>query len=278
MNSRLEKNKKITHEIDSEKRKKTTKIIVKIISIILVTIFSLLCYSLFIGAKYLIVKEFKVTSSELPNSFHGIKIVQFSDLLYPSFNEKDLDNLKNKINEINPDIIVFTGNIKRLDYELTKNDINILTNFFNSLKSNIKNYAIYGENDKNIDNIIDNNFIILDNSENTIYNKEIESIKIIGFNTLVNLDAVKNDTYSICLVNNPDNYDKIKDICNLTLAGNTLGGEIKIPFYKGIFTNNKYYKDYYQEYNMYISNGIGNNYKVRLFNHPSISLYRLNKY
>lgn len=280
MKSRLEKNKKKINEIDKEKRQKKAKIIIKITSIILVSIFSLLCFSMFIGAKYLVVKEVKITNDKLPNSFHGIKIVQFSDLLYPSFNEKDLDNLKNKINELKPDIIVFTGNIKRIDYELTKNDISILSKFFNSLESSMNKYAVYGTNDKNFLDILENSFTILDNKESIIYNKEIENIKIIGFNSN-NVDTSKisdGSNYNICLINDPDNINKIKDVCDLTLAGNTLGGEIKIPFYKGILTNNKYYKDYYKEYNMYISNGIGNNYKVRLFNQPSISLYRLNKY
>ncbi len=280
MKSRLEKNKKKINEIDKEKRQKKAKIIIKITSIILVSIFSLLCFSMFIGAKYLVEKEVKITNDKLPNSFHGLKIVQFSDLLYPSFNEKDLDNLKNKINELKPDIIVFTGNIKRIDYELTKNDISILSKFFNSLESSMNKYAVYGTNDKNFLDILENSFIILDNKESIIYNKEIENIKIIGFNSN-NVDTSKisdGSNYNICLINDPDNINKIKDVCDLTLAGNTLGGEIKIPFYKGLLTNNKYYKDYYKEYNMYISNGIGNNYKVRLFNQPSISLYRLNKY
>ncbi len=280
MKSRLEKNKKKINEIDKEKRQKKAKIIIKITSIVLVSIFSLLCFSMFIGAKYLVVKEVKITNDKLPNSFHGLKIVQFSDLLYPSFNEKDLDNLKNKINELKPDIIVFTGNIKRIDYELTKNDISILSKFFNSLESSMNKYAVYGTNDKNFLDILENSFIILDNKESIIYNKEIENIKIIGFNSnYVDTSKISDGSnYNICLINNPDNINKIKDVCDLTLAGNTLGGEIKIPFYKGILTNNKYYKDYYKEYNMYISNGIGNNYKVRLFNQPSISLYRLNKY
>ncbi|MCI5702173.1 MAG: hypothetical protein MR266_05345 [Erysipelotrichaceae bacterium] len=280
MKSRLEKNKKKINEIDKEKRQKKAKIIIKITSIILVSIFSLLCFSMFIGAKYLVVKEVKITNDKLPNSFHGLKMVQFSDLLYPSFNEKDLDNLKNKINELKPDIIVFTGNIKRIDYELTKNDISILSKFFNSLESSMNKYAVYGTNDKNFLDILENSFIILDNKESIIYNKEIENIKIIGFNSN-NVDTSKisdGSNYNICLINNPDNINKIKDVCDLTLAGNTLGGEIKIPFYKGLLTNNKYYKEYYKGYNMYISNGIGNNYKVRLFNQPSISLYRLNKY
>ena len=171
MKSRLEKNKKKINEIDKEKRQKKAKIIIKITSIILVSIFSLLCFSMFIGAKYLVVKEVKITNDKLPNSFHGLKIVQFSDLLYPSFNEKDLDNLKNKINELNPDIIVFTGNIKRIDYELTKNDISILSKFFNSLESSMNKYAVYGTNDKNFLDILENSFIILDNKESIIYNK-----------------------------------------------------------------------------------------------------------
>lgn len=280
MKSRLEKNKKKINEIDKEKRQKKAKIIIKITSIILVSIFSLLCFSMFIGAKYLVVKEIKITNDKLPSSFHGLKIVQFSDLLYPSFNEKDLDNLKNKINELKPDIIVFTGNIKRIDYELTKNDISILSKFFNSLESSMNKYAVYGTNDKNFLDILENSFVILDNKESIIYNKEIDNIKIIGFNSSnVDTSKISNESnYNICLINDPDNINKIKDVCDLTLAGNTLGGEIKIPFYKGVLTNNKYYKDYYKEYNMYISNGIGNNYKVRLFNQPSISLYRLNKY
>lgn len=280
MKSRLEKNKKKINEIDKEKRQKKAKIIIKITSIILVSIFSLLCFSMFIGAKYLVVKEIKITNDKLPSSFHGLKIVQFSDLLYPSFNEKDLDNLKNKINELKPDIIVFTGNIKRIDYELTKNDISILSKFFNSLESSMNKYAVYGTNDKNFLDILENSFVILDNKESIIYNKEIDNIKIIGFNSSnVDTSKISNESnYNICLINDPDNINKIKDVCNLTLAGNTLGGEIKIPFYKGVLTNNKYYKNYYKEYNMYISNGIGNNYKVRLFNQPSISLYRLNKY
>ena len=235
---------------------------------------------MFLGAKYLVVTEVKITNDKFPSSFHGLKIVQFSDLLYPSFNEKDLDNLKDKINELKPDIIVFTGNIKRKGYELTKNDISILSKFFNSLESSMIKYAVYGTNDKNFLDILENSFVILDNKESIIYNKEIDNIKIIGFNSS-NVDISKvseNSNYNICLINDPDNINKIKYICDLTLAGNTLGGEIKIPFYKGLLTNNKYYKDYYKEYNMYISNGIGNNYKVRLFNQPSISLYRLNKY
>ena len=63
---------------------------------------------------------------------------------------------------------------------------------------------------------------------------------------------------------------------NLVLSGNTLGGEVNLPLlskkYDGSTT---YYKDYYENNNMYISNGIGTRtYHLRLFNKPSISLFR----
>ena len=59
-----------------------------------------------------------------------------------------------------------------MGHELTKNDISILSKFFNSLESSINKYAIYGTNDKNFLDILETSFTILDNKESIIYNKE----------------------------------------------------------------------------------------------------------
>lgn len=81
-------------------------------------------------------------------------------------------------------------------------------------------------------------------------------------------------------MHNPDKIDNI-DItnCNLILAGDNLGGEIKL-FNKTLLDDHKYNNSYYKIDNteIYISNGLGNNHKIRLFNHPSINLYRLTSY
>ena len=283
MRTRQEKNKKIQDEITKEKHQKRMKKIVKVISIILIISLTILSYGMFIGSKYTFVNEHKITDKKIPNSFHGLKIVQISDLLYPSLKSNDLDKLIKKINELKPDILVFTGNIKRNNYELTKKDITTLNKFFNSLNSNIKKYAIYGNNDNdNLKLIFENtNFLILDNQEDIIYNGENESIKIIGFNAkkLDFSNITESNDYTICLLSNPDKITKVSNTCQVVFSGETLGGEIKLPFTKGL-DNHTYYKNYYliNQTKLYINNGLGNNYNLRLFNHPSINFYRLTNY
>ncbi len=283
MRTRQEKNKKIQEEITKEKHQKRMKKIVKVISIILIISLTILSYGMFIGSRYTFVNEYKITDKKIPNSFHGLKIVQISDLLYPSLKSNDLDKLIKKINELKPDILVFTGNIKRNNYELTKKDITTLNKFFNSLNSNIKKYAIYGNNDNdNLKLIFENtNFLILDNQEDIIYNGENESIKIIGFNAkkLDFSNITESNDYTICLLSNPDKITKVSNTCQVVFSGETLGGEIKLPFTKGL-DNHTYYKNYYliNQTKLYINNGLGNNYNLRLFNHPSINFYRLTNY
>ena len=283
MRTRQEKNKKIQEEITKEKHQKRMKKIVKVISIILIISLTILSYGMFIGSKYTFINEHKITDKKIPNSFHGLKIVQISDLLYPSLKSNDLDKLTKKINELKPDILVFTGNIKRNNYELTKKDITTLNKFFNSLNSNIKKYAIYGNNDNdNLKLIFENtNFLILDNQEDIIYNGENESIKIIGFNAkkLDFSNITESNDYTICLLSNPDKITKVNNTCQVVFSGETLGGEIKLPFTKGL-DNHTYYKNYYliNQTKLYINNGLGNNYNLRLFNHPSINFYRLTNY
>lgn len=283
MRTRQEKNKKIQDEITKEKHQKRMKKIVKVISIILIISLTILSYGMFIGARYTFVNEHKITDKKIPNSFHGLKIVQISDLLYPSLKSNDLDKLIKKINELKPDILVFTGNIKRNNYELTKKDITTLNKFFNSLNSNIKKYAIYGNNDNdNLKLIFENtNFLILDNQEDIIYNGENESIKIIGFKAkkIDFSNITESNDYTICLLSNPDKITKVSNTCQVVFSGETLGGEIKLPFTKGL-DNHTYYKNYYliNQTKLYINNGLGNNYNLRLFNHPSINFYRLTNY
>ncbi len=88
--------------------------------------------------------------------------------------------------------------------------------------------------------------------------------------------------YKILLLHEPDYIDDIKDISyDLTLAGHSHNGQVRLPFIGAIYTPKgakKYYKEYYKVKNtdMYISNGLGTTImNLRLFNKPSISLYRL---
>lgn len=285
MKSRIEKNKKIQKEITKEETQKKLKKISKVTSIILIIILSTLCYGMFIGAKVTLVHEYKVTNTLIPSKFHGIKIVHISDLLFNSLNYQDLKKLKTKINELDADILVFTGDIKKKDYTLSKENIKLLEDFFGELHANLEKYAVIGDCDDDSFSVIMENshFKVLQNKAELFYYQETTPIQIVGIDSnSLEIDTIDNDYYSICLLHNPD---KIEDVlkkvnCNLALAGDTLLGEIKVPFTKGIFTHHIHDKNYYKikDTELYISNGLGNTINMRLFNHPSINLYRLTKY
>ncbi|MBQ8891336.1 MAG: metallophosphoesterase [Bacilli bacterium] len=281
MTTRTEKNKKIQDEIIREEATKKFKKISKIFFIIFGSIFLIIMYGMYIGAKVVIVKEERIYEN-IDINYNGIKIVHISDLLYNSLNKNDLEKIKNQINEINPDIILFTGNIKK-DNELNKEDLEILKNFFGSLNAKINKYAVLGNyDDDSFNTVIEQDFKILNNNNDLLYYKTSSPLEFIGFNTndLKYDDIKESNNEKICLMSNPDKIDDILEHvnCNIIFAGETLGGEVKL-FGIPIFDNHKYNKDYYQINNtkLYISNGLGNTINVRYFNHPTINLYRLTK-
>ena len=284
MKTRSEKNKKIQDLIFKEEKQKLLKKISKIVGITLGTILLIICYGMFIGAKIVLVHEHKITNNNLPITFHGLKIVHFSDLLYPSFNKNDLDKLEKQINELKPDIIIFTGDIKKKDYELTKEDIETLENFFENLQTNINKYAVIGNQDDDSFHVIMENshFKTLNNNVDKIYKNDNEPLQFIGINTNEEIEALETEeNFSICMFHNPDQIENIlnKTTCHIALAGDTLGGEIKL-ITMPLLNNHKYNQNYYKidKTKFFISNGLGNETNIRLFNHPSINLYRLTKY
>jgi hypothetical protein len=86
-----------------------------------------------------------ITSKLLPKSFDGLRIVQISDLHLGSFNYKykKLDSAIEKINALQPDYIVMTGDlVNNYAVELRGWD-----NVFNRLESKEGKYAILGNHD-----------------------------------------------------------------------------------------------------------------------------------
>lgn len=64
----------------------------------------------------------KLSLKKLPPSFKGFKIVQLSDIHSGSFNQtKPIEDVIEKINALNPDLIVFTGDLVK-NYLATEMD------------------------------------------------------------------------------------------------------------------------------------------------------------
>lgn len=282
MISRSEKNKKVVQEINREKTKKVSRVMLIITLIISLIVVLLYLYIRFIGTSFIVTNEFVVRDNRIPASMHGVKILHLSDLLYGSTIDKDdLGFLQKEIELINPQIIVFTGDIVYENYPLSNDEINHLQDFFNEIEADLGKYAIYGDMDSNnFDSIMNKtDFVVLNNEQVLVYNKENTPISLIGLNVneINNGKGLNNNYFTIGLIHNYDYYDRFMVDCDVILAGHNLGGEIKLPFTSGLLGDNRYNDNYYEinGTKVHISNGLGSIHKMRFFNHPSINVYRL---
>ena len=270
------------------------KLLSTILSIMLI-FFLILLYSRFVGTIGLETNEISIKTN-LNDNFNGLKIIQFSDLHYKKvITEKRIKELINEINKHKPDIVFFTGDLLDKDYKLENKDINFLITELKKIKTTYGIYAIMGDNDYSNEEILKNiylqsNITLLNNESIYIYNEFNDKIILQGFGSyLKNFDLNKtissleedNTTYKISLVHEPDAINDIIKQTNspsLILSGHSLNGSINIPIIKNILLPNgaKKFKANKQNKNIYISNGIGvTNINFRLFNTPSINLYRL---
>lgn len=69
-------------------------------------------YAKYIEPHFISFTQHTLKSQLIPKSFHGMKILQFSDLhLGYYFSLQHLSQVVSKINAVNPDIVLFTGDL-----------------------------------------------------------------------------------------------------------------------------------------------------------------------
>lgn len=298
MDKRSELNKEKQLEIIKDEEKehqiKIIKRIVLVIVIMLVASFSFFLYVTKIGTVKMLVKEDRVESSKITTSFHGYKIVTFSDLHDASI-EMVRETVK-LINRSKPDLLLFTGDLLNGESIDSKKREELIKELKKLSSSSLK-YAVLGENDTEQASLIlkDVGFTILDNSYDLIYQKD-DAILLMGLNSdNENLDTLlayyssegKNDNiYSILMTHKPDSLDDVLARYNnidLAFAGHSHLGEVRLPLLGSLLTREgaKKYKDEYYEINntkFYITSGVGVNvYDFRFCDRPAINLIRLNQ-
>lgn len=279
MISREEKNKKYVNEINKEKSIKIIKVFLKIFAIIIFILAIIYSYAHFYEINKFEVREYLIKDVSIPDDFNGIKILHFTDLLYgQNINQSKLEKISNEIKLVNPDIVLFTGNIINKEYVINEDDIKYLNDFFNNIPYTIGKYAISGDVDTQNFNLIMENtgFVILNNELEYIYNGT-NKINLIGISYNETKEIKHNNAdFTITIINNYDHYNEYNLTSNLVFAGHNLGGEIRL-FNIPLLGLDKHLNSYYEENNskIYISNGIGSIHQLRLMNKPSMNVYRL---
>ena len=276
----------------------------KILILIILIGVSCIAWARFISTRGLVVKEIPIKTNKLSEDYDGFKIVQFTDVHYGStVGMEEIKNLVKKINDQNPDVVVFTGDL--FEQGITVNDDNLLelTNELNNIKANIQVFGIPGNHDYDDKHyweffVEHTNWKILTNTYEYVYTESNTPIVFVGVDDYWMGDPVYkeayqylNDTtkdyYTILLLHEPDQVEHLNDFTedtnytfDIALAGHSHLGQVRLPFIGALYTpygSKKYYDEHYVLDNkeLYISGGVGTSgLKLRFFCKPSINVYR----
>ncbi|MFJ7667520.1 metallophosphoesterase [Lysinibacillus sp. NPDC097195] len=274
---------------------KSLKWIIRIVLLLIVIIGLLVGYAFKIEPNRLVVHSYDLHG----NKGQALKVVQLSDIqVSETYTVKQLQDLVNKVNELSPDIIVFTGDLfENFAAFQHKQDV---TDKLSQLTATVGKYAIWGNRDygggafKIYEDVLSNaGFTLLNNSGVAVDVLNGKKLFIGGLDDglLGNPDvdelvATMNDNfdYKMVLMHEPDMADLLKDTSvNLLLAGHSHGGQIRIPFIKTKTTAlaEKYYDGFYTINNstgmqLYVNTGIGTSrIAARFMVPPEISVFNI---
>lgn len=249
----------------------------------------------------IIITEMVFKNDTIPESFKGYKILQISDLHNKEFGSKQ-NRILSKIENINPDMIVITGDLidsnnTNIDIamELINGAINIAPIYYvsgnheawsgsyDSLKSKLENSGV----------------VVLDNEKFEVFN-DSDSIDIIGLadtsfieyggnaetNNLLNTLTEGSTNFKILLSHRPELFDIYSNSnVNLIFSGHAHGGQFRLPFIGGLIAPGQGFFPKLTEgmhtsndTSMIISRGLGNSIiPVRIFNRPELVVVTLSK-
>ena len=196
----------------------------------------------------LVVTNYTYTSSKIPESFDGYRILQISDFHCQDFGAQESDLIK-AIRDANPDIIVFTGD--SIDDE---HSIDNYAHLLEGIHDLAPLYYINGNHE--YDKLaplaesltLHEKYGVVDlNDASVILTRENDSILLSGLDFRKTMQNLRNDItyantsyFNILLYHGTDKFDGIAPYnYDLVLSGHTHGGIVCLPFIGGIITNQK---------------------------------------
>lgn len=250
-------------------------------------------YSLCILKYSIKVDETIIKNPNIPATFDGVRIIQFSDTLIE--NEEDLDIFKkaiDEINQLNPDIVLFTGGLFKNE-TISSSLLTEVSNLLLTIKSPLAKVAVLGDediiNEQGITELLTNaNFKVLKNEVLPLYNGSSESISLIGFNSLTTnppLSSILSEhsdstTFNLALIHEPTLASVVTDYpVELQLSGHCRGimktDESK-PNYCQQFYNGTY--RFADRLTLHVNQGINrSNHAAALLTRPTLQSFLLIK-
>lgn len=265
-------------------------------------------YGMVIGWRQLSVKEVELAFDDLPEAFDGYTVVHLSDLHVGTYGRKTafLQKVVDKVNSLQPDLIVFTGDLVNLRSSEMDPFYNVLSQLqaTDGIASVLGNhdYGFYGDNYSG--NPYDEGRKVAEaersmgwqalSNQHVFINRGTDSIAIVGventgkppFPHLGDLgkamDGVDSGTFKILLSHDPSHWHMEvlpKTDIPLTLSGHTHAAQFKL----GAWSPSRWLYDewsgLYEDGNqkLIVSEGVGGTIPFRLGTKPQIVKITLRK-
>ncbi|MCD7781979.1 MAG: metallophosphoesterase [Methanosphaera sp.] len=218
------------------------------------------------------VNEITVQSDQIPVEFNGTRIVLIADFHYGEFvDEERVEEVVNKTNEQNPDIIVLAG-----DYVTdNEDDVDTVISQLDNLQATYGVYAVLGNNDpkdKTEEAINNSQNIISIRNNGTWIQKDGAQIRLGGVGDMSTdyqypretTAVAADDDFVILVYHNPNYFDTLNHSrVDLSLSGHTHGGQVNLfgftPWIEASEDGNKYISGLYTEGDgqLVVTNGVG---------------------
>ena len=228
-----------------------------------------------------------------------LKVVLFNDVhLGPYYTLGDFKKVINKINEQQPDVIIFAGDL--VEDNKTFLEEEGATALLGELKAKYGKYAVYGNHDhggngtKRYARMMKNSgFTLLKDENQAIVLESGEQVTIIGVDDIVlgkpqfakAFEKVNEQNFNLFISHAPDVVEYVKDYpIDLQVSGHSHGGQVRLPFIGAPFTvpfGEKYVKGFYQPeekegMQLYVNSGIGTSkLPYRFLNLPEITVFMI---
>jgi len=256
-------------------------------------------YARDIEPKLLEVNHHHITNQSIPSEFNNFNIVQFSDThLGFHYSKRQFQTLIQKINDIKPDIIFFTGDL--LDEPNKYKEVQPIISLLKDLEAPYGKFAIYGNHDHGgygsdiYKSIMEQaGFTLLLNSHKQVRMQNGNSIYIMGIddamlgkpNIKMAVEGVPTDAYKILLSHAPDLANEASTYnIQMQLSGHSHGGQVKIPF-AGALVKPPFAEYYHEGFytiglrplTLYVNRGIGTTrLPFRFLSRPELTIFTLN--
>ncbi|WP_040204710.1 metallophosphoesterase [Neobacillus jeddahensis] len=245
------------------------------------------------------IQELQIKHPLIPKGFDGIKIIQFSDThLGFQYNLSQFQKLVNKINNLRPDIILFTGDLMDEPNKFT--ELNKLVPILDRLYAPLGKYCIFGNHDHGgygseiYRNMMETtNFKVLLNESTPIYAKDGSSIYFLGIDDAMlghpdlplALKNVPHNRFNLLLSHAPDLADTAAQYpIHWQISGHSHGGQVKLPFFGALVIPpfaHKYPEGLYtigaqNQLTLYVNRGIGTTrLPFRFMTKPELTIFKL---